>query len=154
MFVWLSRIGEVGAVWIVAAAILALLWRRPRVFLLVLIADLLGAGISGALRLAIPRDRPPLRYPDPRPLVGVPGSHSFPSGHTTSSFACATVIAALAPRLAIPAFVLAAAIGFSRVYVGVHYPLDVLAGAVLGISIGLLLLVAVRRRSSRAQRAG
>jgi undecaprenyl-diphosphatase len=154
IFVWLSRIGEYGAVWLAIGLVLALLWRRPRFFLLVLAADGLGDGISGLLRAAIPRDRPPLRYPEPRPLVAVPGSHSFPSGHTTTSFACATVIALAAPRLAVPAFLLALAIGFSRIYVGVHYPLDVLGGAVLGVAIALLLRAAVRLRSSRAQPAG
>jgi len=122
-------------------------------------ADLIAEGISLGLRDWIGRRRPPLVYPDPKPLVSVPHSGAFPSGHTTTAFACATVLAWASPRLAVPAFVLAAAIGFSRIYVGVHWPLDVLGGAVLGTLIGLgatalLRLAADRRRSPQATRAG
>jgi undecaprenyl-diphosphatase len=70
------------------------------------------------------------------------------------SFAGATVLSALVPRAAPAFYVLAAAIGYSRLYVGVHWPLDVIAGAVLGVVTALLLLAAVRRRSARRPQAG
>jgi len=54
--------------------------------------------------------------------------YSFPSGHTSASFAIATTIAFNMPRLSIVAFILAFAIGISRIYLGVHYPTDVMAG--------------------------
>ncbi|HEY6836497.1 MAG TPA: phosphatase PAP2 family protein [Gaiellaceae bacterium] len=138
----------------VAAAVLAILWRKPWLFFLVLAADLVGEALSYGLRDWIGRRRPPLVYPEPRPLVHTPHSGSFPSGHATIAFACATVIAWRAPRLAFPAFALAAAIAWSRVYVGVHWPLDVLGGAVLGtlIAIALLTLAEVPRRSRPARR--
>src|SRR5262249_43678530 len=63
------------------------------------------------------------RYATPKTLVHAPQDHSFPSGHAATSFAAATVLTAFAPRLAPAWFLLAVAIGFSRVYVGVHYPL-------------------------------
>ena len=62
---------------------------------------------------------------------------SFPSGHAAMSFAGATFLALAAPRLAPALFVLAAAVAYSRVYVGVHYPLDVVAGAALGAAVGV-----------------
>ena len=65
-----------------------------------------------------------------------PSSYSFPSGHATISFACAVVLAAAIPRLAVAFYVLAGAIAWSRVVVGVHYPLDVLGGALLGLGVG------------------
>jgi undecaprenyl-diphosphatase len=100
----------------------------------------------------VQRDRPPTIVLDPEPLLEVPTTSSFPSGHTSSSFACAWVLSRLAPRLTVPLFALAALIGFSRIYVGVHYPLDVLAGAALGIlvAIALLKLLGALRRSRRA----
>jgi undecaprenyl-diphosphatase len=145
VFVWLSRFGEVGAVWLVLGLVLTFLWRRPWLFPAVVAADFLAQGLSGVMRSSIDRDRPPLRYPSPEPLVGVPGSHSFPSGHTASSFACATVLAFASPRFAPLFYLLALAIGFSRVYNGVHYPLDVVGGAALGVLIGLGIALAVRR---------
>jgi undecaprenyl-diphosphatase len=104
----------------------------------------------------VQRDRPPVVVLDPEPLVGVPSTSSFPSGHTSTSFACAYVISRLAPRLTAFVFVLAALIGFSRIYVGVHYPLDVLAGAVLGLVVAraLLMLLGALRRSPRDPQAG
>jgi undecaprenyl-diphosphatase len=140
----------------VIAAVLALHWRRPWFFVAVLVADVVADLISLALRQVIDRPRPFLVHPLPRPLVHPPSTGSFPSGHSATAFACATVIAWASPRLAVPIFVLAALVAWSRVYVGVHYPLDVIGGAALGVlvAIALLRLPAARRRLPRATRAG
>jgi undecaprenyl-diphosphatase len=86
----------------------------------------------------------------------VPHSGAFPSGHAATAFAAATVIACDSRRLAIPAYSLAALVAWSRVYVGVHWPLDVIGGAALGIlvAIALLKLSEALRRSLRAQQEG
>jgi undecaprenyl-diphosphatase len=104
----------------------------------------------------IGRRRPPLVFPEPKPLVHVPHSGSFPSGHAATAFACATVLAWWDRRLAVPAFVMAALIAWSRVYVGVHWPLDVLGGAALGVLVAtaLLKLSATLRRSRPTPTAG
>jgi membrane-associated phospholipid phosphatase len=74
--------------------------------------------------------------------LDLPESHSFPSGHTASAFAFASAVSADAPYLLRDGVVsLAALVGFSRVYTGVHYPGDVLAGAVLGWITGRLVRV-------------
>lgn len=150
VFVALSRIGSQGAIWLLIAALAALYWRRPAIFLYVTLADLI-AGVSGALlRQVIDRERPPLRFPEPHPLVHVPGNPSFPSGHAATSFACAATLAWLTPLSPIALYALAALIAYSRVYVGVHYPLDVIGGAALGLGVAtaLRLLVEARRRSA------
>lgn len=130
---------------LVVGAALALLWRRPWLLVSLLAADFAADGLSLALRQWIGRDRPPLVYPEPKPLVSVPHSGAFPSGHASTAFACATVLAWAFPRLRVPAFVLAAAIAWSRVYVGVHWPLDVLGGALLGALTGSLLVFLAHR---------
>ena len=73
----------------------------------------------------------------------MPHSWSFPSGHTSSSFAFATAVFANNKKYGIAAYVLAAVIGFSRIYLGVHYCTDVLAGAVLGIIYGVIGVLVV-----------
>jgi undecaprenyl-diphosphatase len=143
-----TRIATDGFLFVLIAAVLTLLWRRPWFLLLLVTADLAADGLSLVLRQWIGRLRPPLVYPDPRPLVPTPHTGAFPSGHSASAFACATVIAWASPRLALPAFVLAWLVAWSRVYVGVHWPLDVLGGAALGVLVAtaLLRLVASRPR--------
>jgi undecaprenyl-diphosphatase len=152
----LTRIATDGFVFVLVVAVLAVLWRRPWLLLLVVTADLAADGISLVLRQWIGRLRPPLVYPEPRPLVPTPHTGSFPSGHSATAFACATVIAWASPRLALPAFVLAALVAWSRVYVGVHWPLDVLGGAALGVLVAtaLLRLVATRPRLRPGSPAG
>ena len=138
------------------AALAVLLWRRPAIFMYVLAGEVLADATSYALRYAIGRDRPPVRFAEPHALVHVPGNPSFPSGHAATSFACAALLAWSTPLPRVPLFVLAALIAFSRVYDGVHYPLDVVGGAVLGLLVAtaLRLLAEVLRRSEQGQRAG
>ncbi len=142
-----THAGTYGALWLAIAAAIAISWRRPEIFVWTLVADAAAVLVSSVLHVAIPRSRPRVD-----PLVAVPQSHSFPSGHAVSSFACATVIAAFVPQGRVPLYALAVLVAWSRVYVGVHYPLDVLAGAVFGVALGLCVvrvlprLAAVRRR--------
>ena len=152
VFKALTYAGVDGALWLVLAALLALAWRRPGIFAWTLVADALAWAVSTGLQAAIPRSRP-----DVHTLIPKPHSHSFPSGHATTSFACATVLGVLVPRFRAGFFVLAAAVAWSRVYVGVHYPLDVIAGAAWGVVLGLALLdlaelVTGRSRSSSGSR--
>lgn len=71
-------------------------------------------------------------------IVERPSSWSFPSGHTSSAFACATAVFACNKKAGSPLLVFAAIMGFTRIYVGVHYCTDVLVGMVVGIIYGII----------------
>jgi undecaprenyl-diphosphatase len=134
----------------VLALALSLYRRQWLPFVAVLLADAAADGLAIALKAIFGVHRPA----DLHVLVGVPHSRAFPSGHAATSFACATVLSYFAPRAAPLFYALALAIGYSRVYVGVHWPLDVVGGAVVGVVTALLLLAAIRRRSAGPPRRG
>ena len=140
----------------IAVAISGFAWGRPWLWTRVAVAILVAESTSAALKRWFERDRPPVGDPDPEPLVDTPSTYSFPSGHATVSFACATVLALAVPRLQLPLYLLAVLISFSRVYVGVHFPFDVLAGALLGFVLAraLRMLAAALRRSAPGMRQG
>ena len=82
-------------------------------------------------------------------IIKQPSGYSFPSGHSASSFACATAIFMKNKRMGIFAYVLAALIAFSRLYFYVHFPTDVLTGSVLGVLVGIAvnkLLVFIEKK--------
>jgi membrane-associated phospholipid phosphatase len=139
---------------LVAAGFCADLWNR-RVFPLVAFAATLSFAVASGVNVAVKdwvdRSRPPGEM-GLDAAVGVPESPSFPSGHAMSAFAVAAAIALLAPRLRWAVLAVAGVIAVSRAYLGVHFWLDVLAGAAFGIAIGASMAIAVRR--SVATRAG
>jgi undecaprenyl-diphosphatase len=139
--VFLSRIGTLGLVWILIAALLALLWRRPWLLVSVLVAVLAADLLADLGKLIVHRHRPFEHQLGPRT-----STHSFPSGHTATSFAAATVLSWWAPRLRVPLYVLATLIALSRLYNGDHYPLDVLGGLALGLLVGFAITRALARR--------
>jgi undecaprenyl-diphosphatase len=145
----LSRVGSLGAVWIAIAIVVALRRRRPPIVAAVVAADLVSQLLALLGKTLIHRHRPFVHQLGPAATT-----HSFPSGHAASSFACAVVLGMLEPRLRRPLYGLATLIALSRLYNGDHFPLDVLGGAVLGVATALLLRAASRRRAGRGWRAG
>lgn len=123
--------------------------RARRQFPLASLIAAVSVGIGGLavalLKETIDRPRPAHADPGIETAVGTPGSPSFPSGHTATAFAAAAVVGAFYPRLRWPLYGLAALVGVSRIYLGVHFALDVIAGALLGLSIGLGIAWAAKK---------
>ena len=113
--------------------------------------------LTAALKFAINRDRPFVTYPNDIKKYTKAGSYSFPSGHTSQAFATATSISLLYPKWYIiaPAYLWASGVGYSRMYLGVHYPSDVLAGAIIGSasSIGAHYLFKYIKKKCVAKKA-
>ncbi len=137
IFVFITKLGDNGSIWICAAIIL-LLFKKTRkcgvlILLTVIFAFLFGDKL---LKNIVGRDRPFLAYPlfaESELLIKAPRGFSFPSGHTSSSFGAAMSIFIYNKKIGITAFFIAGLIAFSRMYLYVHYPSDVLAGMIFGI---------------------
>ena len=135
----------VSAWWVKGPLLIALglgcdLWRRrlPLAFLAAGSAVLAASAVVAPLKDAFGRDRPPEADPGLGSLVAIPDNDSFPSGHAATAFAAATAIAILSPRMRPFVLGLAAAVALSRVYLRVHFPLDVVAGGMIGAGLGAL----------------
>lgn len=141
----ISAIGGWGILWAAAAVgfLCSKKYRKYGAALLVALALCLLVGNLG-LKNLVARERPFAMVPDFLLLVREPLDFSFPSGHSMTSFAAAGVIFAANRKLGWGAFAAAALIAFSRLYLFVHYPSDVLAGILLGLLTAAFVLWAFR----------
>jgi undecaprenyl-diphosphatase len=153
LFEGLSWVAKLGIIWVVLALAVGFVVARTvrsAVLLAVLTAVTVWAADSASFGLKdlFVRQRPFLHDAKADPLLTV-HSTSFPAGHAATSFAGAVLLSYILPRAAFLFVLLAAAVGFSRVYVGVHYPTDVLAGALVGsvcAAVAIILLTLARER--------
>ncbi|MQY34263.1 hypothetical protein SRB17_22290 [Streptomyces sp. RB17] len=114
------------------------------------VAVVVAFGVNSAVKPLVAEDRP-CRHLAFRTLEACParGDWAFPSNHTAVAFAAAVALFFVSRRLGAVASVCALAMGASRVWVGVHYPHDVVVGAALGGLVGFLAMIALRRRPDR-----
>lgn len=134
----LGMAGEYAAVWAGIGVVGASIDERRRgQWLLAGVAGPAAVGVNFAAKLAVGRQRPLIE--EHPPLARAPTKLSFPSAHATSSLAGATALGRVEPRARPYLFGLAAAICVGRPYLGMHYPSDVLGGAVLGFCLGRVI---------------
>ena len=148
----ITNLGNAGILWILITIVL-LLDKKTRnvgyMSALALIGSLIVDNIL--LKNLVARPRPFAEIEALIPLIAKPTDFSFPSGHTTASFAVALVMVRMLPKkIGVPAVAVAALVAFSRLYLGVHYPTDVLAGLLVA-AIGSSLSVWFMRKKSETK---
>lgn len=143
----ITWLGEAGAVWIILSLIL-LCFKKTRVTGVLTLTALLLTFLTGELGLKniICRPRPCHTFPEVPLLIARPDSFSCPSGHSASSFTAAVMLFLRHKKQAWLALTLAALIAFSRVFLFVHYPTDILAGALLGTLFAFAIYWVYRKR--------
>ena len=134
---FISSLGNGGFIWILLAVTLLCFKKTRRMGAAISMALIFSLIVGNILlKPIISRVRPFNFDPTIIPLISPPTDFSFPSGHTQSSFAAASALFFHNKKAGIPALMLALLIAFSRLYIMVHYPGDVLAGIIIGILLG------------------
>lgn len=128
---------------------LLLVWLRLRkgfkgmvhaLFMLLLVVSLTDLLVGGIAKGLLGRPRPPLVEKDVRAIEPVSSSPSFPSAHAANWFAAAKTLSSFVPESKPSLFAIAVLVAYSRIYLGVHYPSDVVAGCIIGYMLALLVL--------------
>ena len=145
VMVFLTSLGNAGVLWICIAAILIFSKHRQKSGV-ILLSAIFAAMFLGddILKPLIGRIRPCDKFPEVEQLLNI-HSPSFPSGHTMVGFASATVLFYHYRRCGIIAYLMASLIAFSRLYLFVHYPSDVLGGLILGVFTALVTIFLLNR---------
>ena len=146
VMIFFTRLGDGGFIWILLALILLCFKKTRHCGLVMGGAMLLGLIFAnGLIKNLVNRPRPCDLNDLIALLIPRPNESSFPSGHTTSSFAAAAVIFHFSRKWSIAAYFTACMIAFSRMYLYVHFPTDVLAGMLLGTFFALIALYLYRK---------
>lgn len=134
---FITTLGDMGFIWILTSVIL-LFFKKTRMLGIQLLISIVFAFVvyQCILKPLIARPRPFVQNPDFSLLIKAPKDFSFPSGHTACGFSFVVILFLAKNKCWIPSLVLACLIGFSRLYLYVHFPTDVLCGAICGTVFG------------------
>lgn len=148
---FVSSLGNFGAIWIALATLLLIIEKYRHSGLAVSIALLIDfVAVNLIIKPLVGRERPcDVTIPEDM-LLACLSDHSFPSGHTAAAFAAAFALFLCHKRAGSAALILAVLMGFSRLYLFVHFPSDVIAGALLGLSFGFIGYKFALRRNKKA----
>ena len=147
VMIFITHLGDQGRIWIAIAALCLLFGRTRKAGVCMACALLLNFVLNNLiLKNLFVRARPYETVEGLQRIIEAQRDFSFPSGHTGSSFAAATVTFLLCPRWAgMSALALASLVALSRLYVGVHFPTDILGGALVGVAAALVVCKLCRR---------
>lgn len=141
LMITITLSGDLGIIWIIISFFLFSRTKYTKeaimVLLAIALASILGEGI---IKHIVKRKRPFIKNNIIKLMISQPGTYSFPSGHTASSFAAATVFIRTDMRLTYLIVVIAILISFSRLYLRVHYLSDVIGGIILGVFSGTIIV--------------
>ena len=162
LFKYITYLGEVGAIWIITAIAVLIFKKTRKCGIYVGIALLTTLLLNNLiLKNIFARPRPFAESEELELFIKsigmkLPGEYSFPSGHTFSSFACATVIAMVFKKKGLYAFIPATIISLTRIYLCVHYVTDVIGGMILGTVVAFAIyylceyiLKCIKKRSTK-----
>ena len=151
---FVTFLGNGGWFWILCAVVLLAIPKTRKTGYAAVLSLIFGVIVTNLLlKNIVARPRPFAEIEALIPLIAKPTDFSFPSGHTTASFAVALVMLRMLPKkIGIPAVVLAALVAFSRLYLGVHYPTDVLVGFVVALVGSSLAVWIVRMKLGNIKR--
>ncbi len=146
IFIFITRLGDMGFAWILCTVILLCFRNKRRSGFAMALALVFSAiAVNLALKNLAARPRPYDFYQGIALIIQPETSYSFPSGHTTSSFAAALTLFWLEKKIAPYAVILASLIAFSRLYLCVHYFTDVLGGMLLGALLAFAAVLVAKR---------
>lgn len=134
---FITHLGDGGGIWVISAITLLCFRKTRRAGIWLAIALAVAAVLGDIVLKNIFTRMRPFAAANVPIIINPPGSYSFPSGHTGSSFAAATVLSGFYKKWAVLFYTVAALIAFSRVYLYVHYPSDIVGGVILGTFVGI-----------------
>ena len=141
LMVFITALGDKGFLWIAIALVLLINKKTRMIGFLTLSALILSTVVGeGIIKHLIQRPRPQVSFPDIQMLIKESSVYSFPSGHTTSSFAAAYILSKYLKKLSWLFWGMASMIAFSRLYLFMHYPSDIVAGVIIGLACGKIII--------------
>ncbi len=152
-FPLVTKLGDGGIFWILLTLAMLIVPRTRKLGLTCAVALLIDVALcNGLIKNLVARTRPYVVNPDAVLLIPKPGEYSFPSGHSAASFSFVGALAFSRCRWWIPAGAVALIVALSRLYLYVHYPTDVLCGALFGLLFGFLAVQIVKKAEDLIKR--
>ena len=152
---FITHLGDAGILWIALTLLFLLIRKYRKTGAMMSVALVIGLIITNLiLKNSVARIRPYVLIDSLKLLIEKQKDFSFPSGHSTSSIAASVVMFRTLPKkIGIPALILGLLICLSRLYVGVHYPSDVVAGIIIGVVAAHLAIMIINKILERIKKA-